>query len=728
MMNNLLITKRDGRLVPFDARKIITSLEKSYLASHDTVPDDFHSYAVKVADKIHGQCKVNNIRGNVEDIQDAVEMNLMGSKYKPVARDYILYRDKRTRARKNTIDDTVKEIVGGTSSYWKEENSNKDFKLATTQRDYIAGAVSTDMSLRELLPDNVVEAHKLGIIHFHDMDYYISSINNCSLVNLEDMLQNGTVISNIKIDKPHKFSTACNIATQIIAQVASSQYGGQSISLAHLSPFIETTRQTLTKRYPSFSVDQIEELVRSDVTAGIQTLQYQIITLMTTNGQAPFITVSLNLAEAEAGLPRRDLAIAIEEVLKQRIEGVKNAEGIYVTPAFPKLIYALDEMNVHRDSQYYYLTVLAAECSAKRMVPDYTSNKIQRELKAGDVYPPMGCRSFLTPDRTEENYARALNYGDVAGHKYYGRFNQGVVTLNLPDVALSSGGDISTFWAILKDRLDLCHDALLCRHNRLKGTLSDIAPILWQNGALARLGKGEKIDELLYHGYSTLSLGYAGLYECTKVMTGVSHTDEKGKKFALAVMEKLNAACNKWKTQEDIDYSVYGTPLESTTYKFSKCLRDRFGVIEGITDHDYITNSYHVNVREPIDAFNKLLLESEFQKLSPGGAITYVEVPSMSHNILAVLDIIGFIYKNLMYAEINSKFDYCHACGYNGEIEIKGEPGKLYWECPNCGNTDQSRMNVARRTCGYIGTNFWNQGRTEEIKDRVLHLDTLEEL
>lgn len=654
----------------------------------------------------------------------------MATKRKDVARAYITYREERTAARENTIDKTVIEIVEGTNDYWAHENSNKNAELATTQRDYIAGAVSTDESERRLLPSEVVEAHKKGLIHFHDMDYFLQPIHNCDLINLEDMLQNGTVISGTYIDKPHKFSTACNIATQIIAQVASSQYGGQSISLAHLAPFVEDTKKSLTKKHPDFSESEINELIQEDIEDGVQTLQYQIITLMTTNGQAPFITVYMNLAEVSEGPERENLAKVIAEVLKQRIKGVKNEKGIYITPAFPKLIYALDDFNAYEGSKYYWLTELAAKCTAKRMVPDYISNKVQRELKQGQTYTCMGCRSFLTPDRTTKNYAKALNY-DPNKQKFYGRFNQGVVTINLVDVACSAqkaskeqGQDpYDLFWKILEDRLELCHKALKCRHNRLLGTKSDIAPILWQYGALARLDKEETIDELLYHGYSTISLGYAGLYECTMEMTGHSHTDKEGKPFALKVMQALNDACAEWKKAEDIDYSVYGTPLESTTYKFAKCLQKRFGKIKNVTDHDYITNSYHVCVREPIDAFSKLKFESEFQKLSPGGAISYVEIPDMKQNIPAVIQIIQFIYENIMYAELNSKSDYCQVCGYDGEMQIKGTPGNLYWECPNCGNTDQHKMNVARRTCGYIGTNFWNQGRTEEIAERVLHVD-----
>ena len=654
----------------------------------------------------------------------------MSTKRKDVAKAYITYREERTAARENTIDKTVIEIVEGTNDYWAHENSNKNAELATTQRDYIAGAVSTDESERRLLPSEVVEAHKKGLIHFHDMDYFLQPIHNCDLINLEDMLQNGTVISGTYIDKPHKFSTACNIATQIIAQVASSQYGGQSISLAHLAPFVEDTKKSLTKKHPDFSESEINELIQEDIEDGVQTLQYQIITLMTTNGQAPFITVYMNLAEVPEGPERENLAKVIAEVLKQRIKGVKNEKGIYITPAFPKLIYALDDFNAYEGSKYYWLTELAAKCTAKRMVPDYISNKVQRELKQGQTYTCMGCRSFLTPDRTTKNYAKALNY-DPNKQKFYGRFNQGVVTINLVDVACSAqkaskeqGRDpYDLFWKILEDRLELCHKALKCRHNRLLGTKSDIAPILWQYGALARLDKEETIDELLYHGYSTISLGYAGLYECTMEMTGHSHTDKEGKPFALKVMQALNDACAEWKKAEDIDYSVYGTPLESTTYKFAKCLQKRFGKIKNVTDHDYITNSYHVCVRESIDAFSKLKFESEFQKLSPGGAISYVEIPDMKQNIPAVIQIIQFIYENIMYAELNSKSDYCQVCGYDGEMQIKGTPGNLHWECPNCGNTDQHKMNVARRTCGYIGTNFWNQGRTEEIAERVLHVD-----
>lgn len=648
----------------------------------------------------------------------------MSTRRKDVAKAYILYRQERTNARENTVEKPIKEIVQGISKYWNDENSNKNPQLATTQRDYIAGAVSTDLCKRRLLPKDVVEAHDQGILHFHDMDYFVQPIHNCDLINLEDMLQNGTVISEVGIDKPHKFSTACNIATQIIAQVASSQYGGQSISLAHLSPFVKETRKNLKHEYPNLSDDMIEKMVLKDIEDGVQTLQYQIVTLMTTNGQAPFITVYMYINEVPEK-ERADLALIIEEVLKQRIKGVKNNKGIYITPAFPKLIYALTENNITKNSKYYYLTELAAKCSAKRMVPDYISEKKMLELK-GDVYTCMGCRSFLTPDRFTDagvgNIAKAKNYNPDK-HKYYGRFNQGVVTLNLVDLACSSQKNIDLFWKLFEERTELCHKALKIRHESLLGTKSDIAPILWQYGALARLEKGEVIDPLLYNGYSTISLGYAGLYECVKYMTGFSHTDPEGKPLALQIMQFMNDKCKQWKLAENIDYSVYGTPIESVTYKFAKALQDRFGKIPEVTDHDYITNSYHVNVREKIDAFTKIKFESEFQALSPGGAISYVEVPNMQNNIPAVITLLQFMYDNIIYAEINSKSDYCQKCGFDGEIQIKGTTGHYYWECPNCGNTDQNTLNVARRTCGYIGTNFWNQGRTEEIKERVLHLD-----
>ena len=715
------VLKRDGRIVQFNKEKIINAILKAFLAVDGEITDYASIKAQNIADYI-ASISTSKDELSVEEIQDYVERGLMSLKRKDVAKAYILYRKQRDNARQNTIDKTIDEIVNNSNEYWMTENSNKDAQLVTTQRDYVAGAVSTDIARRRILPQDVVEAHDAGLIHVHDLDYILQPIYNCCLINLEDMLQNGTIISKTRTDKPRKFSTACNIATQIIAQVASSQYGGQSISLAHLSPFVESSRQKFKKDYPTAADAMIEQMVKNDISAGVQTLQYQIITLMTTNGQAPFITVYMNLNEVPDGPAREDLALVIEEVLRQRIKGVKNEKGVYITPAFPKLIYALDEINIYPNSKYYYLTKIAAECTAKRMVPDYISNKVERELKGGDIYTCMGCRSFLTPDRTTKNYAHALNYKE-GEHKYYGRFNQGVVTINLADVALSSKGDMNKFWTILDSRLELCHKALKCKHNRLVGVSSKVAPILWQNGAIARLNKDDTIDELLYHGYSTISLGYAALYECTMAMLGVSHTTEEGKKFALSVMQTLNDACARWKKEEDIDYSVYGTPIESVTYKFAKCLKERFGVISGITDHDYITNSYHVNVREKIDAFTKLKLESEFQKLSPGGAISYVEVPDMSNNIPAVLDILKFIYDNIMYAEINSKFDYCQCCGYSGEIKIKGEPGHLYWECPNCGNRDQDKMSVARRTCGYIGTNFWNQGRTEEIKERVLHID-----
>ena len=726
----IYVIKRDGVQQIFDSNKIKNAILKAFKAVDGQITDYAEAKAENIANYIEGYCEEETKPLSIEEIQDLVENGLMSTKRKDVAKAYITYREERTAARENTIDKTVIEIVEGTNDYWAHENSNKNAELATTQRDYIAGAVSTDESERRLLPSEVVEAHKKGLIHFHDMDYFLQPIHNCDLINLEDMLQNGTVISGTYIDKPHKFSTACNIATQIIAQVASSQYGGQSISLAHLAPFVEDTKKSLTKKHPDFSESEINELIQEDIEDGVQTLQYQIITLMTTNGQAPFITVYMNLAEVPEGPERENLAKVIAEVLKQRIKGVKNEKGIYITPAFPKLIYALDDFNAYEESKYYWLTELAAKCTAKRMVPDYISNKVQRELKQGQTYTCMGCRSFLTPDRTTKNYAKALNY-DPNKQKFYGRFNQGVVTINLVDVACSAqkaskeqGRDpYDLFWKILEDRLELCHKALKCRHNRLLGTKSDIAPILWQYGALARLDKEETIDELLYHGYSTISLGYAGLYECTMEMTGHSHTDKEGKPFALKVMQALNDACAEWKKAEDIDYSVYGTPLESTTYKFAKCLQKRFGKIKNVTDHDYITNSYHVCVREPIDAFSKLKFESEFQKLSPGGAISYVEIPDMKQNIPAVIQIIQFIYENIMYAELNSKSDYCQVCGYDGEMQIKGTPGNLYWECPNCGNIDQHKMNVARRTCGYIGTNFWNQGRTEEIAERVLHVD-----
>ena len=654
-----------------------------------------------------------------------------------VAKHYITYRYTRSLVRRsNTTDDKILSLIECNNEEAKQENSNKNPVVNSTQRDYMAGEVSRDITNRLLLPREIVEAHEEGIIHFHDTDYFAQHMHNCDLVNLEDMLQNGTVITGTMIEKPHSFATACNIATQIVAQVASNQYGGQSISLTHLAPFVEVSRQKIRRivlaEMASIGVDpgeeKISELVearlREEIRRGVQTIQYQVVTLLTTNGQAPFITVFMYLNEARNEREKKDLAMIIEEMLLQRYQGVKNEQGVWVTPAFPKLIYTLEEDNIHEDSPYWYLTELAAKCTARRMVPDYISEKKMKELK-GDVYTCMGCRSFLTPDRFTDagigNVANAGNY-EPGKHKYYGRFNQGVVTINLPDVALSSGGNTEKFWQIFEERLELCHKALRCRHERLLGTTSDAAPILWQYGALARLKKGETIDKLLYNGYSTISLGYAGLYECVKYMTGKSHTDPSATPFALAIMQKMNDKCKEWKTAENIDYSLYGTPLESTTYKFAKCLQKRFGVIKGITDKGYITNSYHVNVTEEIDAFTKLEFEAQFQHLSPGGAISYVEVPDMQNNIPAVLEVMKFIYDHIIYAELNTKSDYCQVCGWDGEIQIVEEDGKLIWKCPQCGNTDQDKMNVARRTCGYIGTQFWNQGRTQEIKDRVLHL------
>lgn len=722
------VIKRNGQEVDFDKNKIKNAIT---LANNEI--DKRYNLKDKeinnIVENIETATELLNRSVNVEEIQNAVERELMHSTSPEVARAYIRYRYDREKARKgNTTDGTVLSLVECQNEEVKQENSNKNPTIIPTQRDYIAGEVSRDLSRRLLLPKEIVEAHDNGIIHFHDMDYFVQHSHNCCLVNLEDMLQNGTVISGTKIDKPHTFSTACNIATQIIAQVASSQYGGQSITLAHLAPFVDDTRQKFRKKYTELLEwmpeekykDFIEEMVMDDVVKGVQTIQYQVVTLMTTNGQAPFITVYMDINEVPEGRTRDDLAMIINEVLSQRINGVKNEVGQNVTPAFPKLIYCLDENNVEPGSKYYYLTQYASECTAKRMVPDYISAKVMRELK-GDVYTCMGCRSFLTPDRTPSNLANAKNY--VKDKKYYGRFNRGVVTINLVDVALSSGKDFNKFYKILDKRLELCFKALMCRHERLKGTPSDVAPILWQYGALARLKKGETIDKLLYDGYSTISLGYAGLYECTKYMTGKSHTEQGGKAFALYVMNLLNDKTKEWKKATNIDFSLYGTPLESTTYKFAKCLQKRFGIIKDVTDHSYITNSYHVNVREPIDAFSKLKFESQFQKLSPGGAISYVEVPNMTNNITAVLAVIKYIYDNIMYAELNTKSDYCQVCKYEGEIKIvKDASGKLVWECPNCGNRDQNKMNVARRTCGYIGTHYWNQGRTQEIAERVLHL------
>ena len=727
------VIKRNGSEVDFKTQKIIDAIS----AANNEVDEKDRLTSEVIRHITYAVCNVcySYRRAiTVEEIQEIVETEIMTAEAYEVAKRYIRYRyDRNLKREQNTTDASILALIEQNNEEIKQENSNKNPTVVSVQRDYMAGEVSKDLTRRFFLPKDIVDAHDNGLIHFHDADYFAQNMHNCDLVNLEDMLQNGTVISGTLIEKPHSFSTACNIATQIIAQVASSQYGGQSISLAHLAPFVQSSREkfyekhkVLLDRMETWEYDEfIERLVKEDIVRGVQTIQYQVVTLMTTNGQAPFITVYMDINEVPEGQIRADLAAIIEEVLKQRIQGVKNEVGVWVTPAFPKLIYTLDENNVRPGSEYYYLTELAAKCTAKRMVPDYISAKIMRELKVGDVYTCMGCRSFLTPDRFTEtgvgNIANAGNY--VPGeHKYYGRFNQGVVTINLVDVALSSGGDKDKFWEILDERLDLCYRALMVRHTRLEGTVSDVAPILWQYGALARLEKGEKIDRLLHGGYSTISLGYAGLYECTKYMTGVSHTCHDGTDFALAVMERLNEATRTWKAKENVDFSLYGTPLESTTYKFAKCLQRRFGVIEGVTDKNYITNSYHVHVSEPIDAFTKLSFEAQFQALSPGGAISYVEVPNMVHNIEAVLAVIGYIYENIMYAELNTKSDFCQVCSYDCEIQIIEEDGKLIWECPNCGNRDQSKLNVARRTCGYIGSQFWNQGRTQEIKDRVLHL------
>lgn len=718
------VIKRNGSEVEFDRGKIVAAISK---ANASVEPDQrmTDEQIESVVKCIYKECKDLNRACHVEEIQDLVENALMRRKFYYVARSYVRYRyDRELLRNKNTTDDFILALIDRTNEEIKQENSNKNPTVNSTLRDYMAGEVSKDLTRRILLPKDIIEAHDRGIIHFHDADYFAQHMHNCDLINLDDMLNNGTVISGTLIEKPKTFSTACNIATQIIAQVASNQYGGQTVTLAHLAPFVDETRKKYRKRFPSMDVDFIEALVRDDVARGVQTIQYQILTLLTSNGQTPFITIYMDINEVEDGQTRKDLAMIIKEVLKQRIQGVKNEVGVWTTPTFPKLIYTLDENNVYPDTEYYYLTELAAKCTAKRMVPDYISAKVMRELK-GDIYPAMGCRSFLTPDRFTdagiENVSNAKNY--IPGkHRYYGRFNQGVVTINLPDVALSSGGDYDKFWEILDERLDICYRALMCRHERLKGTVSDVAPILWQYGALARLEKGETIDKLLYNGYSTISLGYAGLYECVKYMTGVSHTDEAGKPFAIAVMQKLNDACTEWKAKHNIDFSLYGTPLESTTYKFAKCLQDRFGIIPGVTDKNYITNSYHVHVTEPIDAFTKLSFESEFQELSPGGAISYVEVPNMQNNIPAVLEVIKHIYNTILYAELNTKCDYCQVCGYDGEIMIVNDGDKLIWECPNCKNRDESKMNVVRRTCGYLGSNFWNQGRTQEIADRVLHL------
>lgn len=721
------IIKRDGTEVDFNAEKIRNAIIKAN--SEVEEKNQLITVSIDTATQMVVE-QLNKFRRavEVEEIQEIVETELMKMRAYEVAKCYIRYRYDHKLKRESDTDKKILSLVEYNNEAVKQENSNKDPEIIPTQRDYIAGEISKDITMRKLLPEAVVKAHNDGLIHFHDSDYFIQHSHNCCLVNLEDMLQNGTVISGTLIEKPHTFSTACNIATQIIAQVASSQYGGQSISLAHLAPFVDYTRQRFWKKYEDLQnyMDKsdydifIERLVSEDITKGVQTIQYQVVTLMTTNGQAPFITVYMNINEAKNKQEQKDLAAIIEETLKQRIQGVKNEVGVWITPAFPKLIYALDENNIYPDSEYFYLTEIAAKCTAKRMVPDYISNKIERELKNGDTYTCMGCRSFLTPDRTTENYSKCNNW--AVGHKYYGRFNQGVVTINLPDVALSSGGDFNKFDEILEDRLEnICYPALMARHNRLKGTSSNVAPILWQYGALARLDKDELIDQLLYHGYSTISLGYAGLYECVKYMTGESHT-AGGKDFALHVMRMLNEFTAKWKAETDIDFSLYGTPLESTTYKFAKSLQKRFGIIPGVTDKNYITNSYHVHVTEPIDAFTKLSFESEFQELSPGGAISYVEVPNMDNNIPAVIAVIQYIYDNIMYAELNTRSDYCQVCGFEGEIKTVEDNGKLVWECPNCGNRNENKMNVARRTCGYIGTNFWNQGRTQEISERVLHL------
>ena len=730
------VMKRNGTEVIFDITKIIAAITKA----NNTIEEDARMTPVqiqRIAESVELSCQKMNRSPSVEEIQDLVESQIMAHGAYEVAKNYITYRYVRSLVRKsNTTDEKILSLIECCNEEAKQENSNKNPVVNSTQRDYMAGEVSRDLSERLLLPADIVEAHREGIIHFHDSDYYAQHMHNCDLVNLEDMLQNGTVITDTLIERPHSFSTACNIATQIIAQVASNQYGGQSISLAHLAPFVDVSRKKIRRLVEQEmetlgiqpSQEKIEELVetrlRDEVRRGVQTIQYQVLTLLTTNGQAPFVTVFMYLGEAKNEQEKKDLALIIEETLEQRYQGVKNEKGVWITPAFPKLIYVLEEDNVHEDSPYYYLTKLAAKCTARRMVPDYISAKKMLELK-GDVYTCMGCRSFLTPDRFTDagigNIANAGNY-EPGKHKYYGRFNQGVVTINLPDVALSSGGDLDKFWKIFDERLELCHRALMCRHNRLKGTLSDVAPILWQYGACARLKKGETIDELLYHGYSTISLGYAGLYECVKYMTGKSHTDPSATPFALQVMQHMNDACRKWKEESDIDFSLYGTPLESTTYKFAKSLQRRFGVIEGVTDKSYITNSYHVHVTEDINAFDKLKFEAQFQALSPGGAISYVEVPDMQNNLEAVLQVMKFIYENIIYAELNTKSDYCQVCGWDGEIQIAEENGKLIWKCPQCGNTDQDKMNVARRTCGYIGTQFWNQGRTQEIRDRVLHL------
>ncbi len=722
------VIKRNGSEVVFDITKIITAITKA----NDAVEEEYRMTPMqikRIAEAVELCCIRMNRAPSVEEIQDLVESQIMAHGAYEVSKKYITYRYTRTLVRRsNTTDERILSLIECCNEEAKQENANKNPVVNSVQRDYMAGEVSRDITNRLLLPQEIVEAHEQGIIHFHDSDYFAQHMHNCDLVNLEDMLQNGTVISGTMIERPHSFSTACNIATQIIAQVASNQYGGQSISLTHLAPFVQVSREKIGRVLreeleavgADFTEEQfsamVEKRLREEVSRGVQTIQYQVVTLLTTNGQAPFVTVFMYLGEARSEREKKDLAIIIEEILEQRYKGVKNEDGVYVTPAFPKLIYVLEEQNIHEDSPYYYLTKLAAKCTARRMVPDYISEKKMLELKVdkngeGHCYTCMGCRSFLTPFVDENGQP-----------KYYGRFNQGVVTINLPDVALSSGGNIDKFWKLFDERLELCHRALMCRHERLKGTTSDAAPILWQYGALARLEKGEVIDKLLYGGYSTISLGYAGLYECVKYMTGKSHTDPSATPFALNVMQHMNDACKKWKAEHNIDFSLYGTPLESTTYKFAKCLQKRFGIVPGINDRGYITNSYHIHVTEEIDAFSKLAFEAKFQQLSPGGAISYVEVPDMQQNLEAVLQVMKFIYDNIMYAELNTKSDYCQVCGWDGEIEITEDDGKLIWKCPKCGNTDQSKMNVARRTCGYIGTQYWNQGRTQEIKERVLHL------
>lgn len=728
------VIKRDGREDKFQKGKITLAIQKASDEVEKSGGETMPQIAIQtIATEVYNNFKAQDCAVSVENIQDTIESLLMQRGYYDVAKTYIRYRYERQLARNgNTTDGKIMSIVDGVNEDVIQENSNKNPKIAATQRDYIAGEVSRDIVNRLILPKDIREAHEQGLIHFHDSDYAIQRIHNCCLINLEDMLQNGTVINGTLIEKPHSFATACNIATQVMAQVASNQYGGQSESLAHLVPFIDVSRKKIRKQVmeevallnSNATDEQINEItegrLKEEIKRGVQTIQYQINTLMTTNGQTPFVSIFLYLNEVKDGREKDDFAMLIEEVLKQRIEGTKNEQGVWITPAFPKILYVLEEDNIHERDKYYYLTELAAKCTAKRMVPDYISEKKMLEYK-GDCFPCMGCRSFLTPDRTTENLANANNW--IKGKKYYGRFNQGVVTINLADVGLSANKDFDKFWKIFDERLELCHRALQIRHNRLLGTLSDVSPIHWQHGGLARLKKGEKIDKLLYDGYSTISLGYAGLYECVLAMTGKSHTSDEAKPFALEIMQHMNDKCNEWKAAENIDYSLYGSPIESTTYKFAKCLKKRFGVIPGITDRNYITNSYHVVVTEKIDAFTKLKFESEFQKLSPGGAISYIEIPNLNNNVDAVLSVIKFIYDNIMYAELNTKCDYCQVCGYDGEIQIvKDDDGKLVWECPNCKNRDKSKMNIVRRTCGYLGTNDWNQGRTQEIKERVVHL------